>query len=219
MSPWSMRRGARPGSVDHLWTVPTTIKTRQFSSGKAGGPTVRDRERTNDCRQHAFECAVAETGEIEQRIGVVTAAVISGETGGQAAVFAGCWALAALEPATARLSGRAITQARTVTAAQRLQRRADASAVRFRHGHGAACRADRYLSAARKFASRAHRLRRTVSSAGDREALLGFKRLWRKYRASRDAVCRSHDRRLRLDLEPMAQAFVDVQRLAADGYS
>lgn len=134
-------------------------------------------------------------------------------------VFSQRFALAALGLAVALLSGCATTQVQTATAAERLQRRADAFAGRFCQEPEAACQGNLYLPAARAFASQAHRFRRTVENDGDHQVVLSFKRLWLKYHALRDEICRSRDRRLRADLKPTAQAFFDVQLLVENGYS
>ena len=134
-------------------------------------------------------------------------------------VFGRHFALTALGLAIALLSGCATTQVQTATAAKRLERRAAAFASRFCSEHGAACGSNRYLPAARSFADQAHGFRSAVENDSDQQVVMAFKNLWLKYHALRDEICRSRDRRLRADLKPTAQAFVDVQILVENGYS
>lgn len=134
-------------------------------------------------------------------------------------VFGQRFSLGALGLVIALLGGCATTQTQTGAAAERLERRADAFAGRFCYERSATCLGNRYLPAARRFANQAHRFRRTVDKDGDRQVVQAFKRLWRRYHALRDEVCRLHGRRLLADLKPTAQAFVEVQVLVENGYS
>lgn len=152
-------------------------------------------------------------------IGGAAGAVDNGKSFEKTMVFSRRIALAGLGLALALLGGCATTQVQTVAAAARLQRSADAFAVRVCPEPGAACRGNGHLPAARRFADQAHRFRKAVENDGDAQVVTAFKRLWLKYHALRDEVCRSRDRRLRTDLNPTSRAFVDVQILVENAYS
>ena len=119
----------------------------------------------------------------------------------------------------ALLAGCTTTQTRTVNAAERLERSAEAFAAATCHEPSAGCSTNRYLPAARAFADQARRFEQTLQSAGDQEVVLAFERLWRSYHSLRDEVDRSRDRQARAELRPVTRTFIDVQRYVKNGYS
>lgn len=70
-----------------------------------------------------------------------------------------------------------------------------------------------YTEDARDFADRAHEFRRTVedSSADNRDVRASFDDLSRSYHALRDDVERSGDEEARHDMQPVTQAYLDVE--------
>jgi len=67
---------------------------------------------------------------------------------------------------------------------------------------------------ARELADRAYEFRRTVEdrSAGDADVKESFERLSRTYHALRDEVERSDSREARIDLKPVTESYLDVER-------
>jgi hypothetical protein len=70
-----------------------------------------------------------------------------------------------------------------------------------------------YTEDARDFADRAHEFRRTVEDrdVGDRDVKASFDELSRSYHALRDDVERSGDPAARRDMQPVTQAYLDVE--------
>ena len=70
-----------------------------------------------------------------------------------------------------------------------------------------------YTEDAKDFADRAHEFRRTVEDrdAGDRDVKSSFDELSRSYHALRDDVERSGDPTARRDMQPVTQAYLDVE--------
>jgi hypothetical protein len=70
-----------------------------------------------------------------------------------------------------------------------------------------------YTEDARDFADRAHEFRRAVEEEGgdNRDVRASFDELSRSYHALRDDVERSGDRDARHELEPVTQAYLDVE--------
>jgi hypothetical protein len=70
-----------------------------------------------------------------------------------------------------------------------------------------------YVEDARDFADRAHEFRRTVEDHGadDRDVKASFDDLSRSYHALRDDVERSAGEDARRDLQPVTQAYLDVE--------
>ena len=70
-----------------------------------------------------------------------------------------------------------------------------------------------YTEDARDFADRAHEFRRTVddSSADKRDVRASFDALSRSYHSLRDDVERSGDEDARHDMQPVTQAYLDVE--------
>jgi hypothetical protein len=116
-------------------------------------------------------------------------------------------------------AGCTVTRTRTATAADELERSADALAARGCYEYVPECSATGYWQAARALADQAHEFRQTLDSAGDQDIVLAFKRLWHSYHTLRDEIYRLQDRQLRMDLIPTTHAFVDVQRHVETGYS
>ncbi len=76
----------------------------------------------------------------------------------------------------------------------------------------------RYTEDARDFADRAHEFRRTVEDrdagdrdAGDRDVRAAFDELSRSYHELRDGVGRSDNPDARRDMQPVTQAYLDVE--------
>jgi hypothetical protein len=113
----------------------------------------------------------------------------------------------------------ATTRGAIVSAADRLERNADAFDSDTRYEPDPTYSVTGYLRGAREFVEQAHGFRRMVDSASDREVIFAFEHLWRSYRALRDEVFRLHSRQARADLQPVTEAFVDVQRIVKNGYS
>jgi hypothetical protein len=114
-------------------------------------------------------------------------------------------------------SGCTTTRARTASAADALERTADAFAART--CYEPTCFTSQYLAAANGFAEQAREFRQTLDVAGDRDVILAYKHLWRSYHTLHDEVYRSGDPQLRVDLKPTTQAFAIVQRNVKTGYS
>jgi hypothetical protein len=70
-----------------------------------------------------------------------------------------------------------------------------------------------YAEDARDFADRAHEFHRTVEqeSADDRDVKASFDELSRSYHSLRDEVEHSDDEQARHDLQPVTQAYLDVE--------
>jgi hypothetical protein len=125
----------------------------------------------------------------------------------------------AMGMAVALLAGCTTTQTRTVTAAESLERSAEAFAAGTCYEPSAGCSTNRYLPAARAFADQAKRFGQTLQRAGDQEVVLAFERLWRSYHTLRDEVDRSPDRQARSELKSVTRTFIDVQRQVKNAYS
>jgi len=71
-----------------------------------------------------------------------------------------------------------------------------------------------YSRGARELADRAYEFRRTVEErrAGGAEVKESFERLSRSYHALRDEVERSDSREARIDLKPVTESYLDVER-------
>ncbi len=70
-----------------------------------------------------------------------------------------------------------------------------------------------YTEDARDFADRAHEFRRTVEDHGadDRDVRASFDELSRSYHSLRDDVERNGDEEARRDMQPVTQAYLDVE--------
>ena len=118
------------------------------------------------------------------------------------------------------LVGCATTGNRTAAAADRLERAADAFAGRSCYEPNVACTNNPHLQAARGFSDEAREFRRTLEEgAGDRDVLLAYERVWRRYRTLRYEVSRLGDGALRADWSPVTAAFADVQQHVRAWYS
>ncbi len=117
------------------------------------------------------------------------------------------------------LTGCATPHTRTVIAADTLARRADAFAAA--HCYEAkGVPSSRYSPESCQFADQAREFRFALDGEeGDQEVVRAFQRLWRSYHALREGICRSADRPVRASLNPVAEAFKDVQRNVITGYS
>jgi len=107
----------------------------------------------------------------------------------------------------------------SAAAADELERSAALFADRTCYEPNNACSTGQCLPAACGFAVRAREFRQVLDSAGPQEVLVAFKRLWRGYHALRGEVYLSGDQQLRINLKPITQAFVDVQRHVITAYS
>jgi hypothetical protein len=106
------------------------------------------------------------------------------------------------------LGACATTHGSLTSSADRLERNADVLA---RNARGDS---DNYSRDARELADQAHDFRRTVT---DRRADSGdvkeaFEALSHDYHALRDEVDRSNDRQAELDLRPVTEAYLDIER-------
>jgi hypothetical protein len=118
------------------------------------------------------------------------------------------------------LVGCAATGNRTAAAADRLESAADAFAVRTCDGTDVACTSSAYLEVSRVFSLEAHEFRRTLDGGvSDRDVLLAYERLWRRYHSLRHEVSRSDDRALQGHWSPVTTAFADVQQQVRAWYS
>jgi hypothetical protein len=111
------------------------------------------------------------------------------------------------------LAGCATTHGGLNSSADRLDRNAQAFAQDADEApHGYSENAG-YTEDARDFADRAHEFRRTVEDQGpdSRDVKASFDELSRSYHALRDDVERSGDRVARRDLQPVTQAYLDVE--------
>lgn len=120
---------------------------------------------------------------------------------------------------TVVLSGCETTQAQTARAADRLEHRADAFAVRTCHEPNATCPSSQQLPAARSFSDQAREFREMLHNAGDQDVVFAFQSLWRSHRALRDEVRDLPDRQIQDEFKRVTQAFVDVQLRVRNGYS
>jgi len=100
------------------------------------------------------------------------------------------------------LASCATTHSNMMTSAGGLVRSADAFASDTRD----------YSQDAREFADQAHDFRETVDRAGDREVILAYEQLWRRYQALRHEVERSDSQQARVDFKSVTRAFRDVVR-------
>jgi hypothetical protein len=117
------------------------------------------------------------------------------------------------------LAGCTTTHARTIRAADRLERSANTFAgYELQWPHAADSDTQMFLKA-REFADEAHDFRRTIDTAGDAEVVLAFERLWRSYHAVLQEITRARNREARADLRPVTERFVDVQREVKNAYS
>src|SRR6185312_8098159 len=112
------------------------------------------------------------------------------------------------------LAGCATTHGGLNSSAERLDRNAQAFAEDSQEAPHGYAENTGYTEDARDFADRAHEFRRTVeegSDSDDRDVKDSFDELSRSYHALRDEVERSGDRVARRDLQPVTQAYLDVE--------
>lgn len=104
------------------------------------------------------------------------------------------------------LAGCATTHGGLATSADRLERDAAELARDTRDSSAA--------SDARQLAGQAHDFRRTVEDrrADDRDIQIAFEELSRDYHALRDEVDRSDSREDEIDLRPVTEAYLDIER-------
>jgi hypothetical protein len=97
--------------------------------------------------------------------------------------------------------------------AERLEQNADALA-RGDHDRDRAYASDSYAREADELAEKAHDFRRTIqdSRADRRDVDESFESLSRSYHALRDDVDHSDSREAQLDLKPVTEAYLDVER-------
>jgi hypothetical protein len=120
------------------------------------------------------------------------------------------------------LAGCETTHARLTSAADRLERSAAALDRQTRNEPDPTRSSSGYLPGlpgAREFAQQAHDFRQTVDGAGSQDVIYAYKNLWRSYHGLRDEVGGLHSRTIRADLEPVTEAFVDVERIVKNGYA
>ena len=111
------------------------------------------------------------------------------------------------------LAGCATTHGGLNSSADRLDRNAQAYAQDTEEAPHGYAEHTGYTEDARDFADRAHEFRRTVEDEGadNRDVRASFDELSRSYHALRDDVERSGDRDARRDLQPVTQAYLDVE--------
>jgi hypothetical protein len=111
------------------------------------------------------------------------------------------------------LAGCATTHGGLDSSADRLDRNAQAFAQDADEAPHGYAENTGYTADARDFADRAHEFRRTVEdhSGDNRDVQDSFDELSRSYHALRDDVERSGDREARHDLQPVTQAYLDVE--------
>jgi hypothetical protein len=104
------------------------------------------------------------------------------------------------------LAGCATTHGSLATSADRLERDAAELARDTRDSSAA--------SDARQLADQAHDFRRTVEDrrADERDIQIAFEELSRDYHALRDEVDRSDSREDEVDLRPVTEAYLDIER-------
>jgi len=121
--------------------------------------------------------------------------------------------LAALATSTIMLlAACATTHGSLTTSADRLERSSDALARRSPSYSS-------FSADARELANEAHDFRLTVNDrrADDRDVKDAFEKLSRDYHAVRDGVDRSNSREAQVDLRPVTDAYLDIER-ALGGY-
>ncbi len=111
------------------------------------------------------------------------------------------------------LAGCATTHGSLPSSADRLQRNAEVLARNARDD------SSNYSRDARELAAEARDFRLAVTDrrADDRDVKDSFERLSKDYHAVRDNVDRSHSRQAELDLRPVTDAYLDIER-AVGGY-
>ena len=121
------------------------------------------------------------------------------------------WLTASLMAAA--LAGCATTHGGLNSSADRLDRNAQAFAQASQEAPRGYAENTGYTADARDFADRAQEFRRTVEDEGadSRDVRSSFEDLSRSYHALRDEVERSGDRDARHDLQPVTQAYLDVE--------
>jgi hypothetical protein len=104
------------------------------------------------------------------------------------------------------LMGCATTHSSLATSADQLERNASELARDSRDSSAA--------TDARQLADQAHDFRRTLEDrrADDRDIQIAFEELSRDYHALRDEVDRSDDREDVIDLRPVTEAYLDIER-------
>jgi hypothetical protein len=114
---------------------------------------------------------------------------------------------------TVALAGCATTHGGLNSSADRLDRNAQAFAQGAQEAPRGYAENTGYTADARDFADRAHEFRRAVEEGGgdNRDTRASFDDLSRSYHALRDDVERSGDRNARRDLQPVTQAYLDVE--------
>lgn len=129
--------------------------------------------------------------------------MITGRTGG--------WLTASLMAVA--LAGCATTHGGLNSSADRLDRNAQAFAQDAQEAPRGYDENSSYTREAQDFADRAHEFRRTVEERGTDRRDLGasFDDLSRSYHSLRDDVERSGNRQARRDLQPVTQAYLDVE--------
>jgi hypothetical protein len=110
------------------------------------------------------------------------------------------------------LAACATTHGNLTTSADRLERSSDALSRR-------APSYSSFSTDARELADEAHDFRLTVTDrrADDRDVKDAFEKLSRDYHAVRDGVDRANDRQASIDLRPVTEAYLDIER-AMGGY-
>jgi hypothetical protein len=116
----------------------------------------------------------------------------------------------------AMLAGCATTHGSLTSSAERLERNSDVLARNARddsYGYSG------YSRDARQLADQAHDFRRTLNDrrADERDIRGAFEDLSRGYHSLRDEVDRANNREADLDLRPVTEAYLDVER-AMGGY-
>lgn len=118
------------------------------------------------------------------------------------------------------LAGCAATGNRTAAAADRLGSAADAFAGHTCDEPNVPCTDNSYVDVARGFSAEALEFRRALEGGvSDRDVLLAYERLWRRYHSLRHEVSRSDDQALQGHWSPVTAAFADVQRQVRAWYS
>ncbi|MGH8137549.1 MAG: hypothetical protein ACREVV_05050 [Steroidobacteraceae bacterium] len=112
------------------------------------------------------------------------------------------------------LGGCVTTQGNLTSSADRLEHNSDALAQDLRDESTAADYPSGYSQDARDLAEQSHDFRRTVEdrSASDGDVKAAFEHLSHSYHALRDDVDRSESHAAKVDLRPVTEAYLDVER-------
>jgi hypothetical protein len=114
----------------------------------------------------------------------------------------------------AALAGCATTHGNLASSADRLERNADALTLNSRDTRDGYGVASSYSREARELAERTRDFRETLAdrNADDRDVRAAFERVSQTYHRLRDDVERADSRQAQIDLRPITEAYLDVER-------